>query len=144
MPKERVLKVKSEIDRIFETLKGEERLKDLKESDEFEEFKKDLISKFDRILGSRELREILGKLEGWSDLIQKIQKYPQTKKVAGKFATVVPWNKVEELLRIIEKRIAEETGTKLNSLYYWTFITFFFDHSQQLFNRVRTNFKQSY
>lgn len=111
LPKERVLKVKSEIDRIFEALKGEERLKeDLKESDEFEEFKKDLISKFDRVLGSRELREILNKLEDWADLIQK---YPEIKKVAGKFATVVPWNKVEELLRIIEERVAEETGTKL-------------------------------
>lgn len=110
LPKERVLKVKSEIDRIFEALKREERPRDLKESDEFEEFKKDLISKFDRILGSRELREILDKLEDWSDLIQK---YPQIKKVAGKFATVVPWNKVEELLRVIEERVAEETGTKL-------------------------------
>ncbi|MEM0203463.1 MAG: DUF2226 domain-containing protein [Archaeoglobaceae archaeon] len=108
LPKEKVARVKSEINRALEALK-EEKLEEVKES-EFEEFKKDLISNFDKVLGSRELREILDELEDWSDLIQK---YPQIKKVAGKFATVVPWNKVEELLRMIEERVAEETGTKL-------------------------------
>ncbi|MEM0353530.1 MAG: hypothetical protein QXM15_03390, partial [Archaeoglobaceae archaeon] len=64
----------------------------------------------DKVIGSRELREILDELEDWSDLIQK---YPQIKKAVGKFATIVPWNKVEELLRMIEERVAEETGAKL-------------------------------
>ncbi|MEM4565238.1 MAG: hypothetical protein QXD49_01390 [Archaeoglobaceae archaeon] len=109
LPKEKVARVKSEIDRILEALKRKETL-EIKESDEFENFKKELISKFDKVIGSRELREILDELEDWSDLIQK---YPQIKKAVGKFATIVPWNKVEELLRMIEERVAEETGTKL-------------------------------
>ncbi|MEM1999102.1 MAG: hypothetical protein QW127_04770, partial [Archaeoglobaceae archaeon] len=109
LPKEKVARVKGEIDRILEALKRKETL-EIKESDEFENFKKELISKFDKVIGSRELREILDELEDWSDLIQK---YPQIKKAVGKFATIVPWNKVEELLRMIEERVAEETGTKL-------------------------------
>ncbi|MEM2175856.1 MAG: DUF2226 domain-containing protein [Archaeoglobaceae archaeon] len=109
LPKEKVARVKSEIDRILESMR-KEKLEVVKEK-EFEEFKKDLISKFDRVLGSRELREILEKLEDWSDLMQM---YPQIKKVASKFATVIPWNKVEEMLRMIEERLAEETGTKRN------------------------------
>lgn len=111
LPKVKIDKVKKEIDGILEALKEKTQVEETKEEDDFEKFKKELISKFDKVLGSRELREILNKLEDWSDLIQK---YPQIKKVAGKFATIVPWNKVEELLRMIEERVAEETGTKLS------------------------------
>lgn len=105
LPNEKIERVRKEIDRILETKREPE-----SEDIEFEKFKRDLISRFDRVLGSRELREILEKLEDWSDLVQS---YPQIKKVAGKFATIVPWNKVEELLRLIEEKVAEEVGTKL-------------------------------
>lgn len=111
LSKEKVSKLKKELDRIYYSFKELEDTRiESEEIDEFENFKKNLVAKVERILGSGELREIIERLEDWEDLVQK---YPQIKKTASKFATIVPWNKIEELLRTIEESVAEEIGIKL-------------------------------
>jgi hypothetical protein len=99
--KDKISRIKSELEKV---LKG--RIKEEKAVDEFEKFKEALIKDFDRVLGSSEIRKILESLEDWSELAMK---YPQIKRAAGKYSTIVPWNKVEELLMKIESKIAEMT-----------------------------------
>ncbi len=99
--KDKISRIKLELEKV---MKG--RIKEEKAVDDFEKFKETLIKDFDRVIGSSEIRKILESLGDWSDLAMK---YHQIKKTAGKYSTVVPWNKVEELLMKIESKIAEMT-----------------------------------
>ena len=97
--KDKISRIKSELEKVLER-----RIEEEGAVDEFEKFKETLIKDFERVLGSSEIRKILEPLEDWSDLAIN---YHQIKKAAGKYSTVVPWNKVEELLMKIESKIAE-------------------------------------
>lgn len=100
--KDKISRIRSEFEKV---LKKEEKEKlETKIDDEFLKFKEVLIKDFERVLGSSELRKILESLEDWSDLAIK---YPQIKKVASKYSTIIPWSKVEELFMKIEEKVAE-------------------------------------
>ena len=97
--KDKISRIKSELEKVLDR-----RIQEEKAADEFKKFKETLIKDFERVLGSSEIKKILESLEDWSELAIK---YHQIKKAAGKYSTVVPWNKVEELLMKIESKIAE-------------------------------------
>ena len=97
--KDKISRIKSELEKVLNR-----RIQEEKAADEFKKFKETLIKDFERILGSSEIKKILESLEDWSELAIK---YHQIKKAAGKYSTVVPWNKVEELLMKIESKITE-------------------------------------
>jgi len=97
--KDKISRIKSELEKVLNR-----RIQEEKAADEFKKFKETLIKDFERVLGSSEIKKILESLEDWSDLAIN---YHQIKKAAGKYSTVVPWNKVEELLMKIESKIAE-------------------------------------